>query len=72
MHDFRRDKGPVLLSGRLTEGVEKDRSLGLRESACLAWLAGTHLGSRKVSLSMFQNSILATGTHQGVAEIKKC
>lgn len=60
MHVFPRATASALLRGRLTEGLEKDCSLGLRESGCLAWLLDSH-DSEKVLLynSEYQNSILS-------------
>lgn len=48
VHVFPRDRAPVLLSGRLTEGLKKDHSLGVREPGCLARLSVSHFDSRKV------------------------
>lgn len=72
-HVFPRDKVPVLLNGRLTEGLEKNHSLGVREPGCLARLLASHFDSRKVIFHISECQFHpSTGSHQGDAEIKKC
>lgn len=53
-------KASVLLRGRLTEGLEKVCSLGIREPGYLAWLLDSHYDSEIVILhnSEYQNPIL--------------
>lgn len=73
MHIFSRDKASVQLNSRLTEGLDKDRSLGIREPGCLTRRLGSHFDSRKIILhiSECQNSKLSIGSLQDVAEINE-
>lgn len=50
MHVLPWKTASILLMGRLTEGLEKDCSLGLRERGSLAWLLDSHYDSEKVFL----------------------